>query len=106
MKQNEKIHEKRDLDAAKNVTELKEQLFWPSTGSLQKYIKSGMINCESTIQDVATRNLVYRKPAPLFQVNNIKQSPVRHARMVMPSTRTSTAEIVLCLLCRTFHFLG
>ena len=70
---NEKRYTKHDLISAKRVTELQEQLFWPATSILERYLQNGPIsNCDLKVNNIKTRNEVYGETYQVIQGKAIR----------------------------------
>ena len=79
MKENEEKYEKRELDAAKDLTKLQRELMWPNDNVLKRLLKEGgVINTELNEGDVDIRNAVYGTPVPIIKGCMICKHPITH----------------------------
>ena len=61
-------YNKKQIDRAIKARQLHQELGWPSTQDLKKYIKTNYLkNCKVTVDDVDRAELIYGKPTPILQ---------------------------------------
>ena len=65
--ENKMKYAKKDIEQAKEVTDIQRYFYWPGTDALTSYVENNLMNnCKTTIDDIKTRDDIYGTPIPLL----------------------------------------
>jgi hypothetical protein len=78
VKDNQSNFTRQEVEGADRARLLQQQLGWPSTTELKRYVSENLIsNCNVTIDDITRAHFIYGTPLPLLKGKMVRKNPTK-----------------------------